>query len=280
MNRILKKASLFAVSALVMLSLSVPAFAANNNSNTSTTQKTGVAAVDNAAAAEAYIKSTVTTDSSGNIKYSSGTVKTYLRETPDGTYSKSVDIGNGKMVYYNTSSAATLSKLADKVAANGKVGEKVNDITNGMTVEANTSAATMMLSGFKPILELAVGLIAVLITFGMTLFSSLDICYIAFPVFRNKCEDAKQSGNSAMTKKSANGDVQLRWITDDAQYAVTQGTIDSGKSPWALYFKKRIASYIFLGIIVFILLTGNITVITDLAINVVAGIIDILTSLS
>lgn len=237
------------------------------------------AGVDKSAAVKSLIQSTCKVEN-GTIRYSNATVKAYLTESVDKDHTTAVDIGNGVRVYYNPNSTDMLYRIANKNAENTKINEKVNDITTDMAVEADTGAASVMLSGFKPILELIIGIIAVLITFGMTLFSALDICYIAFPVFRNKCEDAKQSGNAMMTKKSANGDVSLRWVTDDAQYAVTQGTIDSGKSPWALYFKKRVGSYIFLGIILFILLTGNIAILTNIAVKVVSGIIDILSGLA
>lgn len=262
-----KKILTFIITLILMISTAIPAFATDD--------------LDKTQAVESFIKQTCTITSDDKIRYTNGTVKAYVKEEADGLYTQSVVLEDGTtVVYYNPSSVDILYRQANKFLENEKVGEKVNDITNNMQVEANTEAAAIMLSGFKPILELAIGVIVVLITFGMTLFSSLDICYIAFPVFRNKMEDSKQSGNSITTKKSSNGDVSLRWITDDAQYAVTQGTIDSGKSPWTLYFKKRVASYIFLGIILFILLTGNISIITDLAINVVAGIIDIISGLA
>lgn len=263
----LKSIIIFIVAMLLALSMTTVAFAEDTT--------------DKKAVVEDFIKQTCVVQNDGSIRYTNGTVKAYVKDKADATYTRAVTLSDNKtIIYYNDASVDLLYRQAQKSIENGKVGEKVNDITNGMAIEANTGAAGIMLSGFKPLLELGIGIIVVLITFGMTIFSSLDICYIAFPVFRNKCEEVIQSENPVGTKKSANGEVSLRWITDDAQYAVTQGTIDSGKSPWAIYFKKRIASYIFLGITLFILLTGNISIITNLAINVVSGIIDIISSLA
>ena len=229
---------------------------------------------------ENFIKSTISVGSNGNLVYTNGMTKAYTSTESTAENMSPVDIGDSVLVYYNPASIDVMYVQAVKFKENQKVGEKMGDITSGLQIEANTGAAAVMLSGFKPILELGIGVIVVLITFGMTLFSAFDICYIAFPVFRNKAEEAKQSGNSMMTKKSHNGENTLRWITDDAQYAVTQGTIDSGKSPWKLYFGKRVSSYIFLGITLFILLTGNISLITDVAIKVVSGVIDVVTGLA
>lgn len=232
-------------------------------------------------AIEQLIKDTVIVKDTGKLNYTNGTVKAYISLKGTAEYNTAVTLLDAKtVVYYKSSATDMLYAQYEKIEANGQVGEKLNDITDNITLEANTGAAATMLSGFQGIIELLVGVVVVLIAFGMTVFTSLDIVYIAFPVFRNKCEDAKQSGNQMMTKKSANGDVSLRWITDDAQYAITQGTIDSGKSPWTLYFKKRVLSYIFLGIILFILLTGNISIITNIAINVVSGVMDILSELA
>lgn len=266
MNKSLKKLVVVLITMFMFMSVPIATYAAPP---------------DKKAIVESFIASTCVIDQDGDIKYTNGTVKAYVKEKADATYTTAVTLKDGTtIVYYNPASLDVIYKQAAKIEENEKVAGKVNDLTNNMQIEADTGAASIMLSGFKPILELVIGVIVVLITFGMTLFSSLDICYIAFPVFRNKCEDAKQTGNKMMTQKSGNGDVSLRWVTDDAQYAITQGTIDSGKSPWTLYFRKRVMSYIFLGIILFILMTGNITIITSLAINVVSGVIDVISGLA
>ena len=181
---------------------------------------------------------------------------------------------NGKTREQAEEEMATVLKNEDTV-------DDVSDITDGMKIGADTAGATALLSGFAPIISLVIGVIVVLVTMGMTLFTAFDIAYIAFPVFRNKCEEQKMmGGNNIMTKKGANGESSLRFVTDDAQYAVSQGTIESGKSPWGIYFRKRIMSYILLAIILFILLTGNISLITNIALNVVSGIMNVLGGLA
>ena len=229
---------------------------------------------DRKSTVEAFIKENVSVGSNGKIIYNNKAVRANVSEKSTGEFNRPVVIDGEKnvVVFYSSESANKLYREAKKVQENERVGEKVGDITGGMRVEADTGAATTMLSGFLPILEIIIGIIAVLIIFGMTFFSALDISYIAFPVLRNKLEDA--------ANQSKGGEMALRWVTDDAKYAVSQGTIESGKSPWALYFKKRIGSYIFLAITLFILLTGNISIITDIAVNLVAGIVDLLSELA
>lgn len=162
---------------------------------------------------------------------------------------------------------------------NKKTNQSLTNVGDGLGIEANTEAAAAMLSGFVPYISMLLGVMVTLITIFMTVFSAFDIAYIAFPVFRNKCEDAKVNGGG-LAKTKSNGETSLRFVTDDAQYAVQQGTVENGKSPWAIYFKKRVLSYILLAIILFILMTGNITLITNIAVKVVAGIMDVLGSLA
>ena len=185
--------------------------------------------------------------------------------------------------YYYWKSADTASvqgKIASaKNNSADKVANDVNDITGGLNIEADTGTASRTLTGFTGVFNTLLGIIVVLITIGMALFSAFDLCYIAFPVFRNKCEEAKQSGQGIMAsnKKGSNGETKIRFVSDDAQYAVTAAdTVQSGKNPFVIYFGKRLISYIVLAVLVFILLTGNIDIFTRLALKLVSGILDVI----
>lgn len=152
---------------------------------------------------------------------------------------------------------------------------KIDVIKDGLNITADTEKAVRSLSGVTGVVSFVLGAMVVLITLGMTVFSAFDLCYIAFPVFRDKCEDARTNGNRLMTKTDkTSGESKLRFVTDDAQFAVTAAdTTQSGKNPFIIYFKKRIISYIVLAILLFILLSGNITVLTSLAIDLVDGVL-------
>ena len=155
---------------------------------------------------------------------------------------------------------------------------RIDVMKEGLSITADTETAVRSISGFTGAISFALGVLVVLITLGMTLFSAFDLCYIAFPVFREKCEDARTGGNRFMTKTDkTSGESKLRFVTDDAQFAVTAAdTTQSGKNPFIIYFKKRIISYIVLAILLFILLSGNITVLTSLAIGLVDGILGLI----
>lgn len=177
---------------------------------------------------------------------------------------------------YNKSAFYTQVEMVKK---NAKVSNDMTEMTNGLGVEADTQTAVGTLEGFIPIINILLGLLTVCITLGLAVFTSFDVCYIVFPVFRNKCDDAKVSGQGPMVAKTANGGTKLRWVSDEAQYVVEQCNVSQGGNPLMAYLKKRIVAYILVSVILFILLTGNITIITNIALKVVSYIMDILASL-
>ena len=201
----------------------------------------------------------------------------------DATYNASFSCinVNGTYYYWATSDYASVQGKIATAQNNSpdKIADDVNNITGGLSIEADTGTATRTLTGFTGVVNTLLGILVVLITVGMAVFSALDLCYIAFPVFRNKCEEAKQSGQGIMAsgKKTANGETKLRFVSDDAQYAITAAdTVQSGKNPFVIYFGKRLLSYIVLAVVIFILLTGNIDIFTRLALKLVSGILDVI----
>ena len=239
---------------------------------------------------ESYIENSITAINDSGVSFSETWLRSWLttdeskaQSLEDGGRQYNIALGSSQGVLYivRGKTEEGLIEAVQKSVNNAATVDDVSTITDGLNIGADTAGATALLSGFAPIISLVVGVIVVLVTMGMTLFTAFDIAYIAFPVFRNKCEEQKMmGGNNIMTKKGANGESSLRFVTDDAQYAVSQGTIESGKSPWGIYFRKRIMSYILLAIILFILLTGNISLITNIALNVVSGIMNVLGGLA
>lgn len=210
-------------------------------------------------------------------------VKSYFTTSQAGNNTQTIDIG-GTTYYYDPDKAQDIINSANSAAssqasqaANDQTVADFQDYTNSLGLSADVKTAGSIMSGFMGPLRTLLGIIVVLISVGMTVFSAFDLCYIAFPVFRNKCEDQKQNGGPmASRSKGANGENKLRFVSDDAQYAVVAAdTVQSGKNPFIIYFGKRMISYLVLAILLFILLTGRITIFTDIAIKLVNGIIQI-----
>lgn len=263
----MKRIRLLIMTSILMLAFTTMSFAAMVDSSLTAEQKS-------------WLQSNVTVEN-GKIVAPDNNVKSKMTLTrPENSDYCQEAIGD-TVVYWKSTNDKALGASITRATNNNDASKKMEGLTNNLDISADTAGAGVMLSGLQPVINLALGIIATLIMFGMAISTSLDLCYIAFPTFRNKAEDAKTSGNSMMTRKNSNGDTSLRWVTDDAQYAisstVTEGT---GRSPYSVYFKKRVASYIFLTIIMFILLTGNITLITDIALKIVSGVLEVLQGLA
>ena len=238
---------------------------------------------------ESYIENSITAINDSGVSFSETWLRSWLttdeskaQSLEDGGRQYNITLGSSQGVLYivRGKTEEGLIEAVQKSVNNAATVDDVSNITDGLKIGADTAGATALLSGFAPIISLVVGVIVVLVTMGMTLFTAFDIAYIAFPVFRNKCEEQKMNGTGYNVKKDSSGNVSLRFVTDDAQYAVSEGTIENGKSPWGIYFRKRIMSYILLAIVLFILLTGNISMITNIALNIVSGIMNVLSGLA
>ena len=188
--------------------------------------------------------------------------------------------GKLHFVSKNTTVVSFINK-AQAQTKNSNVVNQVDDIKSGLGVDANTGDAMTLLAGFIPIINIGLGLAVVLITLGLAVYTAFDVCYIVFPVFRGNCEKAKASGESSiMTKRdSATGTTKLRFVSDEAQYVVENCSISQGSNPLTVYLSKRVGSYIAVTVVLTILLSGNITIITNIALKIVSYIMELLAKL-
>lgn len=157
-------------------------------------------------------------------------------------------------------------------AALGKISAHATQgLLNQANVNPDTGAAMGLLSGIMPALNVVLGLMVVVISIGMSVFSALDIIYLAFPAFRSMVDNSVERGDKGTTRTTKDGTVTSRWVTQDAILAAKDAEKTQG-SPWGSYFKRRILAYVFLAAILFILLTGNIFSITTLVTNALQGL--------
>ena len=170
------------------------------------------------------------------------------------------------------------AKTLEDVGKTKSVDEVKNDINNMLKEDFNVSAdvtkASEALDGFKDTVGIIVGVLAYIVIIGMGLFTALDVCYIVIPVFRSFYTDSAESGNRITGKTGKNGEAKLRWVSDDAVYAVKVATVEEGKSPIKVYLFKRIGAYIIVAIVLFMLLTGNMQIFVNIALDLVSGIIE------
>lgn len=171
-----------------------------------------------------------------------------------------------------------LNSLVKQEADAAKAKSKVNAIGNGLDFNPDIGGATDMLQGFMKPLSLIVGVICVVAMTAVTVFTASDILYMTIPILREKC-DAATANHSGLGKESSGGGTRPRWVTDEA-YASVQEATTSGKNMFTVYIKKRGAAVIFQAVAIYILLTGNITMLSNVLINIIGSIMGALSSLA
>ena len=187
---------------------------------------------------------------------------------------------NGNYVQITSDGVKQLRNLIKQEADAQKAKEAIGGIGDGLGFQPDITGATEMMQGFMKPLSLVVGVITVIAMVAITAFTASDIMYMTIPLMREKSDAAAQSGNNMMGKQSnAGGGMRPRWVTDEAYVAVQEATT-SGKNMFGIYIKKRGAAMIFQALAIYILLTGNITLISNLLINIIGGIMAALSGLA
>lgn len=220
----------------------------------------------------------------GQIKITNNKVKAWLHEDSTGIadpQTLTVTVNGATATFYMSPAEKTsLMRHIERQQESAGAQDKITGLMDGFKLKADVESASEMLSGFHGVASLITGIICYVVVLGMGVYAGFDILYIAFPLFRQKCQGAVESGNSMLTKQSSSGETVLRWVTDDAQYVVQTCSIESGKSPWLMYLKKRILANVMLAIVMYMLFTGNIDIIVRIALNFAEGIINSLSNLA
>lgn len=220
----------------------------------------------------------------------------------DGRFTKASDFSgssDGYSVYYDSAGVGYYIKTADEgtVASavrksNNQQGakdveDKLSEVQDDLGLQADTKNAGVAMSGFAGVLSTLLGFLVILIGGYLTIQTALDVCYVAFPVFRGKCDDMKQKGAagggglaSAATKQGKDGETKLRLISDDAIYAVqSTNTTETGKNPFTTYLVKRIWAFMLVAVVLYIFVSGNVFTFTKLAVKLVSGLIELINGL-
>lgn len=206
-------------------------------------------------------------------------ISKYFSIATDSTHTETVTIGaetgSPTVFYYSLADEDNIANVYKSIANTSTATNRVEEITGDLNIAADTKTATSLLSGFIPVISTLLGILTVGITLAMTVFSGVDICYIAFPAVRGKMEDSRNTGG-VMSQKTSDGGTKLRFVSDEAQWAVQEAITNPGKNAMVMYFGKRVISYIVLSIVLFIIMTGNISLITNLALKAVDGVLRVL----
>ena len=208
---------------------------------------------------------------------SAGDIECKIKQ-PGGTITYYVPSANIKAVeVILTQSDQTISQ--DSAGSKTDAQNILQEIQDKNAIAPNYNDAAIILQPFVPYINIGLGFVTTVVVLAMQVLTALDLCFVAIPTFRNFLSDKAAEGNSLAGKKDGNGGMKLRFIQDEAQYAVEQATNNPGMQPWGLYLKTRVVSYIFLAVAMVILLTGNVTLITDLAVKAVSGLMNVISGL-
>lgn len=171
-----------------------------------------------------------------------------------------------------TNLSATTTKTQNDKGAEG-ANSKVDAMVQAFNVEADIQGASVALSGTKGVLSIIIGLISygIVLFFGLT--TALDIAFITISPFRAFCNEKGEFGGLSGT--ASDGTAKMRFISDEAVYAVRTSEVGSGKNALVAYIGKRIFGSIMLGIAITMLVTGNLGLIMKLAIKLASGIISL-----
>lgn len=184
---------------------------------------------------------------------------------------------NGNVYYVKEGyTKKELLEKAESVMRSKDVSNDLYGMTGGLSVEAKTKEAANTLKDFIPAINIALGILTVLITLGMAVITSLDVCYIVFPAFRETLGKYNEQREMYSAHNKFKG---IRFVSDEAQYVVDKCSVMQNGNPLTEYLKKRIVAYIMVSVILFILLTGNMTVITNIAIKIISYIMAVIASL-
>lgn len=196
-------------------------------------------------------------------------------------YNVEID-GEEKRAYVANKDRDEVVAIIKKLKVNNEAVEEFKEITDNLGLKPDTDTAMDAFKGIRPFLNMILGIVVSIVTAGMTIFTALDICYLAFPVFRNSCDEAKQTGQSTNFANSVKtdaktGETKLRFITDDAQHAiVSSNTVETGKSPFLIYIKARALAFIFVSMALFLLVTGRIDIIINIVLKAISGLLDLI----
>lgn len=208
-------------------------------------------------------------------------VTQYISYSNNGGEMVTMDIEGHSVTFYvlaedQTKMAEAIAKQQAAVQAYQGVTDQVEAVTDDLGIAPDTHTIYEIIKDLVPIINAFIGGLCILISLGMTLITAIDVIYIEFPMFQRKCEEQKMSGHGIMSKKSSSGENEIRFVTQEAQYAVQEANVENGKNPLFVYIKKRLVSFIALAILLTIFFTGNISLITNLAVDAVQGIMNVL----
>ena len=152
---------------------------------------------------------------------------------------------------------------------------KIDTITSAIGAEADIEAGTELISPeMREIVATVIGALTIVILTAVGLFTALDIFYLVVPMLHQALDEAGESKG----RTDKNGNVKPRFVSTDACKAYRDAS-ENQKNVILTYLKLRLVAYIAVAIVVFLLLTGQLSAIIKFVLKLISGILTSATSL-
>ena len=145
--------------------------------------------------------------------------------------------------------------------------DAIEDIKDGLNVKADISAAAGTLAPIIEIVNTVIGILATAILILVGLFTAIDILYLEVPALHESMD------GKAMEKGQSNksGGVKPKIVSEDASNAYKEAT-EQGKNVLITYLKKRVVAYVAVAIVLYMLLSGNLSLIVEVVLKMLNGV--------
>jgi len=161
--------------------------------------------------------------------------------------------------------------LGDAVGTTAEdAAKEIDDITGSLALSANMETGQKLITPkMQELIATFIGGLTIAILTLIGLFTAVDIFYLVVPPLHTALEE----GAAAKGQTDKNGNPKPRIVSKDACDAYNEGT-ENQKNVIITYLKKRIVAYIAVAVVVFLLLTGQMSKIITTVLSLISGVLE------
>lgn len=148
--------------------------------------------------------------------------------------------------------------------------QAIADITEQLKPHADINQGARTLKPIMKIVNLIIGILASAFCILIGLFTAIDILYLVVPALHNSLDEKAM----AKGQTGKDGGVKPRLVSEDAcqAYNEVMNEANGGKNLLLVYLKKRIGAYIAVGIVLYMLLSGNLSLLVNIVLKALNGV--------
>lgn len=157
-----------------------------------------------------------------------------------------------------------------KQGSTNQATQAIADITEQLKPHADINQGARTLKPIMKIVNLIIGILASAFCILIGLFTAIDILYLVVPALHNSLDEKAM----AKGQTGKDGGVKPRLVSEDAcqAYNEVMNEANGGKNLLLVYLKKRIGAYIAVGIVLYMLLSGNLSLLVNIVLKALNGV--------